>query len=209
MQPPARVVVFVDYQNTHLGALRAFWPSSALPASGHINPRALGDLLVSKRMANCLPSELVQVRVYRGRPEPTRQPGPAAANDRQADAWSRLGKVQAIRRPLRYPRKWPVESAHEKGVDVALAVDMVRLAIEGAYDVGVVVSADTDLLPALEAVNELGAAHVEVAGWWRQPRLRLRRQPERLWCHWLNEQDYRRVEDLTNYAAPGSSRPDG
>ncbi len=199
--------MFIDYQNAHLGALRAFWPSNTSPACGHVDPRALGELLVSKREANGLPSELVEVRVYRGYPEPTRQPEPAAANDRQADAWSRLGKVRVIRRPLRYPRKWPVESAQEKGVDVALAVDVVRMAIEGAYDAAILLSADTDLLPALEAVVEIGTAHVEVAAWQQQHRLRLPREPQRLWCHWISEHEYRRVEDRANYAA-SSSRPD-
>lgn len=208
MQPPARVIVFIDYQNTHLGALRAFWPSNTSPARGHIDPQALGELLAAKRSAHGLPSQLVEVRVYRGQPHPEWQPAAAAANDRQADAWSRLGKVRAFRRQLRYPRKWPAEPAHEKGVDVALAVDLVRLAIEGAYDVGVVVSADTDLLPALEAVIEIGVAHVEVAAWQRQHRLRLRHQPHRLWCHWISEQEYSRVQDLVDYSAPSSSRTD-
>lgn len=202
MQQAARVVVFVDYQNTHRGALRAFWPANTSPAHGHINPRALGDLLVGKRNANGLPSELAEVRIYRGYPEPTREPKPAAANDRQADAWARLGKVHITRRPLRYPRKWPIEPAQEKGVDVALAVDVVRLATERVYDVGIVMSADTDLLPSLEAVIEIGVAHVEVAAWHRQHRLRLGYEPQLLWCHWMGEQEYRRVEDRTNYGKP-------
>lgn len=83
------------------------------------------------------------------------------------------------------------------------------IAIEDAYDVGVVVSADTDLLPALEAVIDIGAAHVEVAAWQRQHRLRLPLQTQQLWCHWIDEQEYRHVEDLTDYTVPSSSRPDG
>lgn len=199
MQQIARVVTFVDYQNSHFGALRAFWSRSTSPALGHINPRALGELLVARRTAYGLPCQLAEVRVYRGSPEPRRQPKAAAANDRQAEAWTWLGKTRVIRRPLRYPRKWPVEPAQEKGIDVAIAVDMVRLAIERAYDVGVLVSADTDLLPALEAVVELGAAHVEVAAWKRQARLRFADGQRRLWCHHLLEDDYRAVLDSVDY----------
>ena len=34
--------------------------------------------------------------------------------------------ITAIRRPLRYPRGWPTIPAQEKGVDVALAVDLTN-----------------------------------------------------------------------------------
>lgn len=50
-QKADRVVVFIDYQNVHFGALRAFWPANTSPARGHISPRALGELLVAKRAA--------------------------------------------------------------------------------------------------------------------------------------------------------------
>ncbi|WP_347176854.1 hypothetical protein [Parafrankia sp. EAN1pec] len=41
-------------------------------------------------------------------------------------------------------------------------MDFVRLVCEGAYDVGVLFSRDTDLVPALETVRDLDR-HVEVA----------------------------------------------
>ena len=34
-------------------------------------------------------------------------------------------------------------------------MDFVRLAMQGAYDIGIMVSRDTDLLPALETVVDL------------------------------------------------------
>jgi uncharacterized LabA/DUF88 family protein len=73
---------------------------------------------------------------------------------KQRTAWERRG-VKVFARPLRYPRKWPSEKALEKGVDVALAVDLVFNAARRYYDVAVVASTDTDLVPALEAVCEL------------------------------------------------------
>jgi uncharacterized LabA/DUF88 family protein len=48
---------------------------------------------------------------------------------------------------------WPEQPAEEKGVDVALGIDFVRLAVRGAHDVGVLMSTDTDLVPALEAAK--------------------------------------------------------
>ena len=44
----------------------------------------------------------------------------------------------------------------EKGVDVALAVDMLTGAFEDLYDAAVLVSSDGDFKPAVEAVQRLG-----------------------------------------------------
>jgi uncharacterized LabA/DUF88 family protein len=52
---------------------------------------------------------------------------------------------------------------HEKGVDVLLAVDLVRLAAEEKYDTAVILSGDADLVPAVEAVRLLYRKRVEVA----------------------------------------------
>jgi uncharacterized LabA/DUF88 family protein len=112
-----------------------------------------------------------------------------------------------VQRPIRYPKAWPAERAQEKGIDVALAVDFVMLAVTGAYDVGILMSTDTDLRPALEAVVALrrrgGGPHCEVAAWTSSrssPRLRITQA--NLWCHYLNVDDYRGVVDPTDYTVP-------
>lgn len=69
-----RVVVFMDYQNVHGWARRQFLPYGADPAEGHVSPLKVGELLVGRRRR---PSELQEVRVYRGRPNPERQSGAA------------------------------------------------------------------------------------------------------------------------------------
>jgi hypothetical protein len=94
-------------------------------------------------------------------------------------------------RALRYPRGYPTLPPQEKGVDVKLAVDFVAMAIRGEYDVGILMSEDTDLKPAIEAVIELPDAHCEAATWDPPgaPRRGLR-LPGR-WCHYLSELDYR------------------
>jgi hypothetical protein len=43
----------------------------------------------------------------------------------------------------------------EKGIDVLLAIDFVMMAMRREYDIGVLCSADTDLVPTLEAVVTL------------------------------------------------------
>ncbi|HEX6470402.1 MAG TPA: NYN domain-containing protein [Streptosporangiaceae bacterium] len=205
-QPPARVAVFLDYQNVHNSARRAFWPAGSDPAKGHIDPVKVAGCIVAKRNANGFPSRLAQVRVYRGLPNPRRQPAAAAAANRQTNAWSRSSRVALRQRPLRYPPGWPSQPAVEKGIDVALAVDILRLAVvDDAYDVAVVFSGDSDLLPAIETVLELKCGHIEVAAW-RGGGKRLRVDgTSGPWCHWLDEVDYRAVADPTDYRPPKGS----
>jgi hypothetical protein len=85
-------------------------------------------------------------------PTPKHDPPGNAATQRRIAAWisDDPALVQVFPRPLRYPP----QAGREKGVDVELAIDIVRLAIDDAYDVAVLVSADTDLTPPLEFVHE-------------------------------------------------------
>ena len=84
-------------------------------------------------------------------------------------------------------------------------MDFVALAVDAAYDVGVVMSTDTDILPALEFTHERypGLRHVGVAAW-RSPgnNRRLSLTGSNIWCHWLNRIDYEAVADATNYNRP-------
>lgn len=47
-------------------------------------------------------------------------------------------------------------SYHEKGVDVQIAVDIVRGAIKNKYNKCYLISSDTDLLPAIKTAREEG-----------------------------------------------------
>ncbi|AIY89301.1 hypothetical protein GACE_0244 [Geoglobus acetivorans] len=50
----------------------------------------------------------------------------------------------------------------EKGIDIALAVDMLSLGFRKAYDVAILVSGDGDFIPAVKVIKSLGL-RVEVA----------------------------------------------
>lgn len=50
----------------------------------------------------------------------------------------------------------PDKTYHEKGVDVRMAVEMIRFAREDKYDVAYLLSSDTDLVPAVEEVRAFG-----------------------------------------------------
>lgn len=82
-----------------------------------------------------------------------------------------------------------------------LAIDFARLAWENKYGVGILVSADTDLKPALEAVVDTSHVRVEVAAGsaLAGPSKRLSISQAQLWCHWLDVSDFQTVADTTDY----------
>lgn len=49
----------------------------------------------------------------------------------------------------------------EKGVDTFIATDMIRLAWENAFDVAVLASSDSDLVPAVDFLNQKGLKVVQ------------------------------------------------
>lgn len=160
-----RLALFVDAQNVYKGAQRAFFLFSAYHPEGQFDPMKLGEL-ISSRPPPDTTRVLHQVRVYTGRPDATKEPKTHAAHMKQCAAWERAGAT-VITRSLRYPSDWPNVKPQQKGVDVALAIDFVALAIDGEYDVGVIASTDTDLRPALEFVYRrcYPSRQVEVVNW--------------------------------------------
>lgn len=193
-----RVIVFMDYQNVHGWARRQFFDWGPDPAQGHVDPLRVGQYLCERRSRQ---SELKQVRVYRGRPNPERQPGAAAANDRQRSEWIKSPLVHVTRRMLKYPGDWPDRPAEEKGIDVAIAIDMMRIAIQDQdADALILFSSDTDLLPVLETIVELKLKHVEVASWSKANRLRFEHAPMQPWCHNINDEQFRTLQDERDYA---------
>jgi uncharacterized LabA/DUF88 family protein len=194
-----RTVVFLDYQNVYRRARDTFHQLSDPAFCGQVDPLKLGRLLVGRNPGR----ELAEVRVYRGQPDSTKDPKGYGANFRQCTAWERAG-VTVITRALRYPAGWPTERAEEKGIDVILAVDFVTMAERGDYEVGILMSTDTDLKPALEEVAAAGGnrnPRCEVAAW-SAPGMHARRlsiSGTRVWCHWLGPDDYKQVADPTVY----------
>lgn len=187
---PENVAVFLDFQNVHLTGHGLFGggcePYRCVP-----DPVRVADLIASKRARV---STAAAILVYRGQPQPQHQPVPAAANEAQAAQWTRDPRVQVIRRQLNY-RNWPAQAPVEKGIDVAIAVGMMRLAFRREYDALVLFSGDTDLLPVLETISQLRLGHVEVACWSAAKPLRLPGYPPLPWCHFLNEQDWNATVD--------------
>ena len=63
---------------------------------------------------------------------------------------------------------------HEKGVDVQMAIDILIGAYEDLYDTAILVSSDTDLIPAIKKVKYLGK-NIEYIGFAHNPSLGLQR----------------------------------
>lgn len=140
-----RTIVFVDGQNMYMSAREAFGWTQEAGRFGNFRPYGLGRILVRDPRRR-----LTQVRIYTGVPTPSRDPSGNAATQRRIATWvaEKPEIVQVFPRPLRYPPP----RGREKGVDVELAVDLVRLAMDDEFDVAVLASTDSDLKPALEFV---------------------------------------------------------
>ena len=201
MVNPLRLVLFIDAQNTSRGARDSFFRSGGPSVNGQINPMKLGRLLESRGGPGGTKCELTEVRVYTGRPDPREAPETYSAHMKQCSKWQ-LDGAMVIPRQLRHPRNWPEQRAKEKGIDVALSIDFVAMAVDGDYDVGVIMSTDTDMLPALEFTIKryAGVRYVAVAAWRSTNSTRRLSTPGyNLWCHLLRQADYDAVAGPVNY----------
>lgn len=200
---PLEVVVFIDAQNSYNDARRAFCQRSDPATYGQFDTLRLARLLVGRQpLGTTGQRTLKEVRVYRGRPDATREPKTYGAHMRQCAAWEHDG-AKVIYRPLRYPHDWPASPAEEKGIDVEIAIDMVTMAMNEELDIAILFSTDTDLRPPLEAFFRLpfnSPRTVEVATW-RSPTFKkaLRLSGQHVWCHYIDEDDYRTIRDTRDY----------
>lgn len=176
VHPIERVRVFVDYWNLQLSATeklgRKFKPDWKRI------PQWLGVDAVRLAVDDPdLPLRLDGLNAYLSY-------NPASEADRRFKTWASnfLGRVPSVqvickeRKPRYAPRcqscHEPIEicphcgatvaGTVEKGVDVAIATDMIRLAWEESYDYAVLVSSDADYIPAVEFLNSKGRRVIHV-----------------------------------------------
>jgi len=149
--------------------------------------------------------QLVHVGVYCGIAERRKDLKTFLARSKQITAW-RLANVNVFARPLRYPLGWTLGGPirpEEKGVDVKLSIDAVMMAVGAQYDVAILASADSDLVPVAEALLDLkattGKPAVEAIAWkgtGYQQKLGLGGKATLTYC-WIT--DYAAIEDPTDY----------
>ena len=102
------------------------------------------------------PNELIEVRYYLG--VVSRRKDDIKSEQLYANQQKLFRKLQKqnIIIVLGQLIKHPDKTYHEKGVDVRLAVEMIRFARENKYDIAYLVSSDTDLVAAVEEVRAFG-----------------------------------------------------
>ncbi|MCT1414123.1 NYN domain-containing protein, partial [Corynebacterium sanguinis] len=199
-QQREQVDVFLDYENVRRTGREVFLYSNSAPHEGMVDPLALAQTVVSKRKRDSI---LRKVHVFRGRPNPLRQPKPHSAFEHFAARWSQNESVVTHFRDLKYVDHDPgFFTAMEKGVDVALAVQLINSALSpNSPDAIILMSNDTDLEPAVEFVLEQTSTHIEIAAWSGEGsyplylRKYISQNPPRYlpYCHFLTKADFDRL----------------
>lgn len=213
-----RVWVFVDGQNL-------FKRCRALYGNGRCHPL----LLASQLAAGC---RLVGVRYYSGVHDPDVEPRIRGMTDRRHELMRSVG-VDVVERQLRYRWDWgfdraglpdayrsrgractwtlrPFQRAREKGIDLALGLDVMDMALRDLMDVAVIVSGDTDLCEAARATHAATEAIgrrvcVEAAVFdERRGPLLLRHYD---YTHRLTQTVHNACIDTFDYAAPLEAEP--
>lgn len=161
-----RLAVIIDYQNIHLTARDTFAPHGTPAHETLVHPVKVAEELTARwnELNPDEQAELATVHAFRGAPSNKQQPELYRATQRQKSEWTRDRRLQLVYRTLRYTNR-PNVPPREKGVDVLVALNLVKLAASGDYDVVVLAAHDTDLEPALEMALADGGATVATGGW--------------------------------------------
>lgn len=104
----------------------------------------------------CQDNELIEIRYYIGGVRRQANNGKSEkmyANQQRLFAKLKFHNVKIILGELIQHKD---KTYHEKGVDVRIAVEMIRLARLNAYTIAYLISSDTDLVPAVEEVLSFG-----------------------------------------------------
>ena len=188
-----RAIVFIDGQNLYHLARKA-WASGAKSPYGwpSYDVEKLAQALVSR-----IPGRtLAEIRFYTGVPDPA-----MGGSEFWHGFWS--NKIRHLRSRGVYVYRGRVNSGgQEKGVDVSLAVDLVRATYDQVYEAAIIVSQDWDFGPAVRLAKQIAKAQ----GRWLTfescfpfgPGLSPRGVPGTTWLH-IDQATYDSCHDPTDY----------
>jgi len=151
-----RAVAFIDGQNLYHHAKAAF---------GHHHPN-YDPVKLTSAVCEAKGWSNAGVRFYTGVPTADKDTFWHGYWAKRLLAMRRRG-VLVVRRPLRYHPKivsmddgspLEVETAQEKGIDVRLALDVVRLARGNQLDVAIIFSQDQDLAEVADDIRDIAHA---------------------------------------------------
>ena len=148
-----RVIAFIDGQNLYYGAKDAF---------GYTYPNFDARALVHK-LCEAQGWKLIETRFYTGVPSAADNPTWNTFWTRKLAAMGKRKDVWVFSRPLRYRSRTvaakggkgvtTVEVGEEKGIDVRIALDIIRYGRQKSYDVALIVSQDQDLSEAADEIR--------------------------------------------------------
>lgn len=148
-----RTVVFVDGQNLFHAVRNAF---------GYTHPNY--DIhALARAITGVRGWHLAQARFYTGIPDPVQDPQWHRYWSRKLAVMGRQGVI-VFARPLKYRDKLirlsdgSIDSllvGEEKGVDIRMALDVVRMAYRREYDVALILSQDQDLSEVAEDIRAI------------------------------------------------------
>ena len=145
-----RSIVFIDGQNLYHLARRA-WGSG--PSSPYAWPSYDVEKLARALVSRTPGRILSETRFYTGVPDPAAGPSQLFWHG----FWT--NKIRYMRGRGIYVYRGRVSTGgQEKGVDVSLALDLVRGAYDGLYEAAVIVSQDWDFGPAVRLAKAIAKA---------------------------------------------------
>ncbi len=160
VRTPKRAIVFVDGSNWYHKLRKLLNVNTAIGAAEtkppvDFNLRGFAQNLIE-------PNTLVDVRYYIGKIH--RMRGDTKSEMMYANQQKLIGFLQKQHVHLGFGKliSYPDDSFHEKGVDILLAVQMIRCILEKKCAVAYLISSDTDLVPAVEECKRLDGEVVYV-----------------------------------------------
>ena len=190
-----RTIVFFDGQNLYHGAKEAWAPKPVVQGSPYGWPSYDVERLATALVSRIPGRDLSKIRFYTGVPDPDQ--------DRFWHGfWS--NKLRYLRSKGIYIYKGRLNpGGQEKGVDVSIAIDLVSLTYEKAYDVAILVSSDWDLGPAVKLARQIAMDQGRVvtfeSAFPHEPgRYKRRGIPGTTWVH-IDKALYDACHDSTDY----------
>ncbi len=199
--PEKRTIAFVDGQNLFHSAKEAFGYSYP-----NYDPSALANKICERQKWN-----LKEIHFYTGVPDLRDKPFWHNFWNKKLAIMGTRG-VKVFRRSLRYRnqtialpggRSTTALVGQEKGIDIRLALDMVRMTHQKAYDVALLFSQDQDLTEAVEEVKTIAKEQnrwIKIASAFPvSPTYRNRRGIDKTDWILIDRTTYEACLDLTDY----------
>jgi len=199
-------LVLIDYQNIHLTAHDLWAPAGTPKHETLVHPLHFANQVIGTRNHVLMPrlaqddslqlAQLARVAVYRGLPSNKHASAAYRRSLAQRSEWTRDPRVEVNYRPLRYYWDNGVAYPQEKGVDVMIALHLMRAAREGSFGLVILATHDTDLEPAVDEACSTGDCRVETTGWQNGKRLR---PTTSVWHTFLDSSAFIRARDRKDY----------